>query len=80
MERKVLAQEDPQYGYNALTGQYGNMIEFGVMDPTKVTTSALVNAVSVGTLLLTTDALVAEKKEEKEEEESEDYGGMDYDY
>ena len=80
VERKVLAQENPEYGYNALTGEYGNMIDFGVMDPAKVTVSALVNAVSVGTLLLTTDALIVEKKEEKEDEESEDYGGMDYDY
>ncbi|GLU30500.1 chaperonin GroEL [Trinickia caryophylli] len=53
------------YGYNAATGEYGDLVEAGVVDPTKVTRTALQNAASVAGLLLTTDAAVAElpKKE-----------------
>ncbi|MEO1767900.1 chaperonin GroEL [Thiobacter aerophilum] len=54
------------FGYNAQTGQYGDMMEMGVLDPTKVTRSALQNAASVAGLILTTDATIAEApKEEK---------------
>ena len=53
-------------GYNAATGAYEDLIKAGVIDPTKVTRTALQNAASVASLLLTSDALVAEKpKEEK---------------
>ncbi len=48
------------YGYNAQSGQYGDMVEMGVLDPTKVTRYALQNAASVAALILTTDAMVAE--------------------
>ncbi len=48
------------YGYNAATGEYGDMVEMGVLDPTKVTRYALQNAASVAGLILTTDAMVAE--------------------
>jgi chaperonin GroEL len=48
-------------GYNALTGQYEDLVKAGVIDPTKVTRTALANAASVATLLLTSDALIAEK-------------------
>jgi len=48
------------YGYNAATGEFGDMIELGILDPTKVTRSALQNAASVAGLLLTTEAMVAE--------------------
>ena len=51
------------YGYNALTGEYGDMLTFGVVDPTKVTRSALQNAASVAMTVLTTESLVADKKE-----------------
>ena len=51
------------YGYNALTGEYGDMISFGIVDPTKVTRSALQNAASVAQMVLTTESLVADKKE-----------------
>ncbi|MFO1418959.1 MAG: chaperonin GroEL [Methylotetracoccus sp.] len=53
------------FGYNAATGEYGDMIEMGILDPTKVTRSALQNAASVAGLMLTTEAMVAElpKKE-----------------
>jgi chaperonin GroEL len=53
-------------GYNAATGVYEDLVKAGVIDPTKVTRTALLNASSVATLLLTSDALVAEKpKDEK---------------
>src|SRR5665213_3932076 len=48
------------YGFNAATGEYGDMVEMGVLDPTKVTRFALQNAASVASLMLTTDAMVAE--------------------
>ena len=53
------------YGYNAQTGEYGDLVEMGVLDPTKVTRYALQNAASVAGLILTTDAMVAELAEEK---------------
>ena len=54
------------YGFNAQTGEYGDLVEMGVVDPTKVTRFALQNAASVASLLLTTEAMVAElPKDEK---------------
>jgi chaperonin GroEL len=53
-------------GLNALTGEYGDMIKFGVIDPAKVTRSALQNAASIVGLLLTTETIVADKPEPKE--------------
>ena len=54
------------FGYNARTGKFGDLIAMGVIDPVKVVRSALQNAASVSGLLLTTEALVAEKpKDEK---------------
>ena len=50
-------------GYNALTNEYGNMIEMGIVDPVKVTRSALQNAASVASMVLTTESLVADKPE-----------------
>jgi len=48
------------YGYNAATGKMGSMIEAGVLDPAKVVKSALINAVSAGQMILTTEVLVAD--------------------
>ena len=53
------------YGYNASSGEYGDMVEMGVLDPTKVTRTALQNAASVSGLMLTTDCMVAEMPEDK---------------
>ena len=53
------------YGYNAQTGVYGDMVEMGVLDPTKVTRTALQNAASVAGLILTTDCMVADYPEDK---------------
>lgn len=53
-------------GLNVITGEYGDMIKMGIVDPAKVTRSALQNAASIGALILTTEALVAEKPEKEE--------------
>jgi chaperonin GroEL len=62
---RVLREKAVSHGFNALTGAYGDLFEMGVVDPAKVTKAALNNAVSVATLLLTTDALIASKPEAK---------------
>lgn len=64
------------YGYNAATGEYGDMMEQGVLDPTKVTRNALQNAASVASLLLTTEAAVTEVVEDKPAPAMPDMGGM----
>jgi len=74
--QKVAEADDPNYGYNALTGEYGNMIEMGVIVPTKVERVALQNAASIASLLLTTDAIVSEIKEEKKDKTGSGGGGM----
>ena len=60
-----VAEAKGNYGYNAATGEYGDMIEMGILDPTKVTRFALQNAASVAGLILTTEAMVAEVLERK---------------
>jgi len=55
------------YGYNANTEEYGDLVDMGVIDPTKVVKTALVNASSIAALLLTTEAMVTEAPEEKED-------------
>jgi chaperonin GroEL len=62
---KVNRERKTNWGFDALRGEYGDMLELGIVDPAKVTKSALQNAVSVASLLLTTDALIATKKEKK---------------
>ena len=62
--QKVKEGKD-DFGFNARTEEYGNLIKQGVIDPTKVTRTALQNAASVSSLLLTTEAIVADKPEEK---------------
>ena len=59
----IKASDKIGYGFNAATEEYGDMIGFGVVDPTKVTRSALQNAASVAAMVLTTESLVADKKE-----------------
>jgi chaperonin GroEL len=66
--RKVLAQKSESHGFNALTGDYGDMFQLGIVDPTKVTRSALQNAVSVATLLLTTDCIITDLKKDDDKE------------
>lgn len=62
-----VAEMQPGHGLNAATGEYGDLIAQGVIDPVKVTRSALQNAASIAAMLLTTEALVVEKKEEEPE-------------
>src|SRR2546427_3280911 len=63
-------------GLNAATGEYGDMIKFGVVDPAKVTRSALQNADSIAALFLTTEAIVAEKPEKEKAPAGDPSGGM----
>jgi len=66
------------FGYNAGTGEYGDMVDMGVLDPTKVTRTALQNAASVAGLMLTTDCMVAElpKDDKPAMPDMGDMGGM----
>jgi chaperonin GroEL len=62
---KIRESKDEHYGFNADSGDYGDMVKMGVIDPAKVTRLALQNAASIAGLMLTTEALVAELKEEE---------------
>jgi chaperonin GroEL len=73
---KVRGSKDDAFGYNALTDTYENLVQAGVIDPTKVTRTALQNAASIAGLLLTTEAIVVEKKEEKSAPAAPGGGGM----
>ncbi|MBV6809632.1 chaperonin GroEL [Xanthomonas codiaei] len=66
------------YGYNAANGEFGDMVEFGILDPTKVTRSALQNAASIAGLMITTEAMVADapKKDEPAMPAGGGMGGM----
>ena len=64
------------FGYNARTSEYGDMIEMGILDPTKVTRAALQNAASVSGLIITTEAMVADKPEAGGAAAAPDMGGM----
>lgn len=64
------------FGYNAATGEYGDMIEMGILDPTKVTRTALQNAASIAALMITTECMIAELPK-KEEGSGMPAGGMD---
>jgi chaperonin GroEL len=63
---KVRASKDKNFGYNALTDSYEDLVASGVIDPTKVARTALQNAASIAGLLLTTEATIVEKREEKQ--------------
>jgi len=64
------------FGYNAASGEYGDMVEMGILDPTKVTRLALQNAASVAGLLLTTEVMIAESPKEDEHAHGAPGGGM----
>jgi len=72
---KVMEQAQPNFGYNALTGKYTDLVKDGVIVPTKVERSALQNAASVSGLLLTTDAIISDLPE-KDAPAMPDMGGM----
>ncbi len=74
--QKVKESKDVNFGYNALTHEYGDMLKMGVIVPTKVERTALQNAASISGLLLTTDAIISEVKEDKPEPAGAPGGGM----
>jgi chaperonin GroEL len=76
---EVLKNEG-NYGYNALDDRYENLMEAGIVDPTKVVRSALENAVSAASMLLTTECVVADIPEEKKEKGGMPGAGMDMGY
>jgi len=76
---RVLREKKEAWGFDALAGEYVDMFQAGIVDPAKVTKAALNNAVSVATLLLTTDALIANKPEPKKSKKPGAGGGMDED-
>src|SRR6184192_1555988 len=67
---QILENKNPSYGWNAATGEFGDMLKMGIIDPTKVARTALLNAASAIGLALTTDVLVTELKEKKGEKEA----------
>jgi chaperonin GroEL len=74
--QKVKDSKDANYGYNAASDEYEDLVKAGVIDPTKVVRSALQNASSIASLLLTTEAMVSEIPEEKKEAPAPGGGGM----
>jgi len=73
----AVAAGEGNYGFDAATGEFGDMIEFGIIDPTKVTRLALQNAASVAGLLLTTEAMIADvPKDDAAAPAMPDMGGM----
>jgi len=78
--RKVEQSKEQDYGYNALTGEFGSMAKMGIVDPLKVARSALQNAASVAMMVLTTEGLVTDIPEEKKEPSmpAGGMGGMEY--
>jgi len=73
---EVANSKDPEFGYNAATETYGNLVEQGVIDPTKVVRTALQNAASIAGLLITTEAMVAELPKQDAPAGGGDMGGM----
>lgn len=73
---RVEKEENPDYGFDAMNLEYGPMIQKGIVDPAKVVRSALQNAASVASIILTTDALVTDKPEPKSDAGAGGMGGM----
>jgi chaperonin GroEL len=73
---KIRTSKEKNFGFNAQTGEYEDLVAAGVIDPTKVTRTALQNAASVASLLLTTECVVVEKKEEEKAPPAPGGGGM----
>lgn len=73
---KIKDSENPNYGFNAATGEYVDMVEAGIIDPTKVVRTALQNAASIAGTMLTAECLVAEIKEKEEKLPGAGAGGM----
>ncbi|MFL5519893.1 MAG: TCP-1/cpn60 chaperonin family protein, partial [Gemmatimonadales bacterium] len=73
---RVKESKEKNFGYNAATDAYEDLVKAGVIDPTKVTRTALQNAASIAGLLLTTECVVVEKKEDKPAPSGPPGGGM----
>jgi chaperonin GroEL len=71
-------KNDTNYGYNVMTGEFIDLVREGIIDPVKVTRSAVQNAISIAALILTTDALIADVPEEKSSAPMPGGGGMDF--
>jgi len=80
--KKIEASKQMDYGYNSLTGEFGSMLKFGILDPLKVTRAALQNAASVAMMVLTTEALITDIPEKDKTPEmpagTPGMGGMGY--
>lgn len=77
IERKLLDGKNGDYGYNALTGKVESMYEAGIIDPGKVTRLAIQNGISIGVMILTTEAMVTEIPEKEEKMPAPPGGGME---
>lgn len=74
--RQVADKDDPSYGFNALTNEFGDMVKAGVIEPAKVATASLQNAASVASMILTTECLITDIPEDKKAMPAPDMGGM----
>jgi chaperonin GroEL len=74
---KILETKEANYGFDARGGDYVDMVKKGIIDPTKVVRSALQNAASVATLLLTSDAMIAEEQKKDDKKGGGEGGGYD---
>ena len=75
---KILDRDEYNWGYDAQTGEFKDLVKAGIVDPTKVVRTALQDAASVAGLLVTTEAMVAEAPEKKGSASAADHGNMDY--
>ena len=75
---KILDKSDYAFGYDAQTGEYGDLFKLGIIDPTKVVRTALQDAASVASLLITTEAMIAEKPKKEAAAPAMPGGGMDF--
>ncbi len=75
---RQVAEGKDSYGYNAATGEWGDMIEMGILDPTKVTRLALQHAASVVSLMITTEAMISELPRKKSDGHNHDHDHMDF--
>ena len=75
---KILDRDEYNWGFDAQTGEFKDLVKAGIVDPTKVVRTALQDAASVAGLLVTTEAMVAEKPEKKDAAMPTDHGNMDY--
>ncbi len=78
--RRILAEKKVSFGWNCLTGEYGDLVATGIVDPAKVTRIALENAVSVAATLMTTDCLIVDAPKKKGKDAAPDTGHEDEDF